>query len=184
LAQAVEQARQKGSDLRVWAFDEHRIGLKPILRRVWAKRGHRPVVSVQPRYEWRYLHGFVEPSSGGTFWWLTSWVDVEAFNLVLREFAAWCKPTPATPVLLVLDQAGWHCSGDVQVPLGITLIFLPPYSPELQPAERLWPLSNQAICNQRFDTIQDMEDAQCLRCRQLQQQPQLVRAYTRFHWWP
>ncbi len=170
--------------MQVWALDEHRIGLKPILRRMWAKRGQRPVVSVQPRYEWRYLHGFVEPSSGRTFWWLTSWVDVEAFNLVLREFASWSGAGVETPVLLVLDRAGWHCSEQVRVPPGITLIFLPPYSPELQPAQRLWPLSNEGVCNQRFHTIPDMEEAQCQRCCQLQQQTDLVRSYTLFKWWP
>ena len=70
------------------------------------------------------------------------------------------------------------------VPPGITLIFLPPYSPELQPTERLWPLSNEGVCNQRFNAIPDMEEAQCRRCRQLQQQTDLVRSYTLFKWWP
>ena len=139
---------------------------------------------VHPRYEWCYLHGFVEPTSGHTFWYLTSWVDVQAFNLVLHEFAAWCGAGTATPVLLVVDQAGWHTGHEVVVPPGITLIFLPPYSPELQPAERLWPLSNEAICNQLFASLQDLEEAQCARCNQLQDQPELVRAATQFHWWP
>jgi hypothetical protein len=170
--------------VQVWAFDEHRIGLKPILRRVWAKRGQRPLALVHPRYEWRYLHGFVEPHSGRTFWYLTSWIDAQAFNLVLQEFAAWCGATAATPVLLVLDQAGWHTTQEVLVPPGISLMFLPPYSPELQPAEHLWPLSNEAICNRLFDSIQDLEDAQCTRCCQLQEQRELVRSLTLFHWWP
>lgn len=72
----------------------------------------------------------------------------------------------------------------MQVPEGITLIFLPPYSPELQPAQRLWPLSNQGVCNRCFETLQEMEDAQSLRCRQLQKQTDLVRSYTLFKWWP
>jgi hypothetical protein len=184
LAQTVEQAREQAPGVRVWAMDEHRIGLQPILRRVWAKRGQRPLVSVQPRYEWRFLHGFVEPHSGESFWWLTSWVDIEAFNWVLQEFALWCRAGVEAPVLLVLDQAGWHGGADVRVPPGITLINLPPYSPELQPAEHLWPLSNEGVCNQRFHSIQQMEDAQCQRCRQLQKQPDLVRSHTLFKWWP
>ncbi len=51
-------------------MDEHRLGLKPVLRRVWARRGHRPQVVVRPRYERLYLYGFVHPRSGRT-WWLT-----------------------------------------------------------------------------------------------------------------
>ena len=168
----------------MWAFDEHRIGLKPVLRRVWAPVGQRPIAPVQPRYQWSYWHGFVEPQSGRTFWFLTSWIDTEAFALVLAEFAAWCGAGQDKAVLLVLDQAGWHTSLEVAVPEGIRLVFLPPRSPELQPAERLWPLSNQAICNRRFETLEDLEVEQSKRCCQLMQQPDLVRRYTAFHWWP
>ena len=52
--------------------------------------------------------------------------------------------------------AGWHESGEVAVPEGIHLVFLPPYSPELQPCERLWPLTNEAIANRRFATLDEL----------------------------
>lgn len=45
---------------------------------------------------------------------------------------------PARHVVLVLDQAGWHVAKDLRVPVNITLLFLPPYSPELNPIERVW----------------------------------------------
>ena len=125
--------------MEVWACDEHRIGLKPVLRKVWAAVGQRPIAVVQPRYEWSYLHGFVESHSGRSFWWLTNWIDTQAFALVLAEFAAWRGAGADKRVLLVLDQAGWHKSQEVPLPAGIHLVFLPPRSPELQPAERLWP---------------------------------------------
>lgn len=168
----------------MWAFDEHRIGLKPVLRRVWSKRGQPFVALVEPRYQWSYLHGFVEPESGATFWWLTNWVDVEAFSLVLHEFALWHQVSEEAPVLLVLDQAGWHRSDEVDVPPGITFVFLPPYSPELQPAEKLWPLSNEVLVNRRFDSLEHLEQEQSRRCQQLLQQPELIRNRTLFHWWP
>ena len=168
----------------MWAFDEHRIGLKPILRRVWAPVGERPVAVVQPRYEWSYLHGFVEPQSGRSFWWLTNWIDHQAFALVLQEFAAWSGAGRDKWIVLVLDQAGWHKSQQVVVPEGIHLVFLPARSPELQPAERLWPLSNEAICNRRFETLEELEVEQSRRCCQLMGQAELVRRHTLFHWWP
>ena len=52
--------------VEVWAQDEHRVGLKPIVRRVWAPKGVRPVVRVRPRYEWVWVYGFVEPATGRT----------------------------------------------------------------------------------------------------------------------
>lgn len=168
----------------MWANDEHRIGLKPLLRRVWAKRGRRPLAIVEHRYEWSYLHGFVRPEDGRTFWWLTSWVGVDAWNLVLREFAAFVGCGRHKKVLLVVDCAGWHTGGEVELPEGLHLIFLPPRSPELQPCERLWPLSNEAICNRHFDSLDQLEREQSKHCCILQDNPQLVQKHTRFHWWP
>ena len=54
--------------IEIWAMDEHRIGLKPILRRVWAPKGERPIALGHHRYEWLYVWGFVEPASGATVW--------------------------------------------------------------------------------------------------------------------
>jgi transposase len=70
------------------------------------------------------------------------------------------------------------------VPEHVHLLLLPPYSPELQPAEHLWPLTNTILLNRHFATIDELEDAQADRCIALQQRPELIRATTRFHWWP
>jgi len=64
------------------------------------------------------------------------------------------------------------------------LLVLPPYAPELQPAEHRWPLSNAALINQHVATLEDLADAQFARCTALQQRPDRVRSTTCFHWWP
>ena len=178
------QAHEQGLEVEVWAQDEHRIGLKPILRRCWAKRGQRPVALVRPQYKWGYLHAFVRPRSGQTFWWLTSWIDAVAFSQVLAHFAADREAGTKRWIILVLDGAGWHRSRQVEIPPGLTLVPLPPYSPELQPAERLWPLTNEPLVNRCIETYPDLEEIQCARCRQLEQQTALIRDRTYFHWWP
>src|SRR5689334_17924807 len=68
LPEEVEKLHQTHPDAQVelWCQDEHRIGLKPILRRVWAKKGSRVRAVVRPRYQWMYVYGFVEPASGKT----------------------------------------------------------------------------------------------------------------------
>ena len=91
---------------------------------------------------------------------------------------------PEKPILLVLDGAGWHRSDHLRIPPGIHLLFLPPYSPELQPSERLWPLTNEPLANRCFATLDDLEHVQAERCRWMQTQESLVRAHTCFHWWP
>lgn len=60
-------------------------------------------------------------------------------------------------VLLVLDGAGWHGAGEVEPPNCVALEFLPPYSLELQPAERLWPLTNEAVANTHFAGLEAVD---------------------------
>ncbi len=167
-----------------WATDEHRIGLKPLLRRIWAPIGQRPIATVQHRFAWRSLVGFVHPASGRTCFHLATTVSIPIFAVELAEFARQAGASPTKQIVLVLDRAGWHTSVKLRVPEHVHLLLLPPYSPELQPAEHLWPLTNAALVNQHFATIDDLEDAQFARCIALQQRPDLVRSTTCFHWWP
>lgn len=168
----------------MWATDQHRIGLKPILRRVWSPRGQRPGAVVQHRYQWCYLYAFVHPRSGQTVWLLLPTVSVAAFTIALAEFAQAIGAGHGKQVLLVLDRAGWQLSPQVEVPAGLHLHFLPPYSPELQPAERLWPLTNEALANRNFRDVDDLQEVQSQRCLVLQARPEVIHAYTQFHWWP
>jgi hypothetical protein len=168
----------------LWATDQHRVGLKPILRRVWVRKGTHPQVTVQHRFQWLYVYSFVQPSSGQSEWLLLPTVTAEVFTLALAHFAQAVGAGPSKRVLLVLDQAGWHTSPQLVVPAGIHLLFLPPYSPELQPCERLWPLSNEGVANQSFQTLDDLQEAQAQRCVVLQNQPEVIRSHTHFHWWP
>jgi transposase len=88
-------------------------------------------------------------------------------------------------ILLVADKAGWHTGGEVEVPDGIHLAFLPSGSPELQPAERLWPLTNEAVvANRLFEEIEEIEEALVERCVELLDQPRTIRELTNYHWWP
>jgi hypothetical protein len=170
--------------VELWATDQHRIGLKPILRRVWVRKGSRPPVTVQHRFHWLYVYSFVHPASGKTEWLLLPTVTTEVFTIALAQFAQAIGAGPTKRVLLVLDQAGWHTSKELLLPEGIHLLFLPPYSPELQPCERLWPLTNECVANVSFRTLDDLEIALANRCLVLQDQPEVIRSLTHFHWWP
>src|SRR3954471_10323955 len=74
LEQAVAEARAQHPDkpIEVWATDEHRIGLKPIIRRVWAPKGQRPIALGHHRYKWLYVTAFVQPTSGEVFWYVSN----------------------------------------------------------------------------------------------------------------
>ncbi|MBA3232321.1 MAG: IS630 family transposase [Acidobacteria bacterium] len=173
-----------GAEVEIWAEDEARSGLKPVMRRVWAPVGQRPTARVKRGYKWTYLYGFVRPTTGEVYWLILPTVNKELFSMVLHEFAREVGAGKDKRILLVLDQAGWHTSGEVEVPEGIHLEFLPTGSPELQPAERLWPLTNEAIANQLFEEISEIEDALVERCVQLLDQSETIRDLTNYHWWP
>ena len=172
------------AEVELWAEDEARLGLKPVLRRVWAPVGKRPVARVKRCYEWTYLYGFVRPESGEVFWLILPTVNVKLFSMALREFAEEVGAGEEKRILLVVDKAGWHVGGEVEVPEGINLEFLPSGSPELQPAERLWPLTNEALANRLFEEIEEMEEALAERCVELLDQTEAIRDLTNYHWWP
>ena len=82
----------------------------------------------------------------------------------------------------MLDNAGWHGPKGLAVPEGISLGFLPPYSPELRPAERLWPLVDEPIVNRHFASLAQLDATVAERCRSLD--AATIRPHTDFHWWP
>jgi hypothetical protein len=168
----------------VWAEDEHRLGLLPLVRRIWAPRGRRPTARVQRRYEWLYVFGFVRPRTGASWWCLLPTVGADAMAAALAEFARDEGIGPERRAVLVVDGAGWHTAHGLVLPEGIHLAYLPPYSPELQPAERLWPLVGEAVANRAFADLAALEETLADRCRALRAAPATVGAHTRFAWWP
>jgi transposase len=136
----LEEAHPEAA-VELWAEDEARLGLKPVIRRVWAPVGKRPIAQLKRGYEWTYVYGFVRPESGEVYWLVLPTANVELFSMALREFAKEVGAGEERRILLVVDKAGWHTGGEVEIPEGIHLEFLPSGSPELQPAERLWPLT-------------------------------------------
>src|SRR4051794_29842020 len=156
---AEEAAKHPGKAVEVFATDEHRVGLKPILRRVWAPRGERPRAPGHHRFEWLYVTAFVQPGSGEVFWYLADGVSKPFFEALLALFAREAGAGRDRIIVLVLDNAGWHTAPGLAVPGGVRLVHLPPYSPELQPAECLWPVLDEPLANKHFATIRDLDRA-------------------------
>ncbi len=159
------------------------MGLKPVMRRVWAPVGERPVARFKRGYKWTYLYGFVHPESGELYWLILPTVNTELFSMALNGFAKEVGAAENKRILLVVDQAGWHTGKEVEVPEGIHLAFLPPGSPELQPAERLWSLTNEGVANGLFEEIEEIEQALVERCLELLDQTGTIKGLTNYHWW-
>jgi DDE superfamily endonuclease len=98
--------------------------------------GQRPRGLCDRRFDWAYLYAAVQPGTGEDVCWVLPEVSTAAMNRFLTEFAH--ALSADQQAVLVLDQAGWHGAKALVVPDTITLVPLPPYSPELNPVERVW----------------------------------------------
>jgi transposase len=105
-------------------------------------------------------------------------------SAALQEFASEVGAGPDKRIALVIDGAGWHSAPDVVVPDGVHLIFQPPYSPEVQPSEQLWPLLHEPLANRDFVDMDEHAAVTAARCRELSASPDVVQGRTLFHWWP
>ena len=124
----------------------------------------------------------MQPTSGEAVWHLATGLSKPFFADLLAAFARQTGAGRRRHLILVLDNAGWHGPEDLAMPDGISLVFLPPYSPELQPAEHLWPLVDEAVANQHFITLDALDATVAERCRQLD--ASLIKPHTDFHGWP
>lgn len=168
----------------MWCQDEARLGLIPVLRRVWAPVGERPVAVVERKYEWVYVYGFLHPASGRVIWLLLPRMNAAVMSIALQRFADEAGASPDKQLVLFLDGAPSHTAPKLDVPDHVHLLFQPAYSPELQPSERLWPMIRESIANRSFDTIEELEEVISERCRQLDKVPEVINAATLYHWWP
>jgi hypothetical protein len=138
-----------GKRIRWFVMDEARVGQQGTLTRVWARTGSRPTAVRQSEYEWVYLWAAVEPATGASVAMITPTVNTGLMN----QFLAGLGGTLAADerAILVLDNAGWHVARALRVPANVTLLFLPPYAPELNPVERLWAwLRSHQLSNRVF----------------------------------
>jgi transposase len=130
-----------------------------------------------------YLYAYVQPTTGEVEWHILPTVSTQAFQRSLEEFAKYVGAGPKKRILLMVDGAGFHRGKDLVIPEGIHLVFQPPYSPELQPAERLWPLVHESMANRPFMSLDELEEVLIKRCVELLSQTERVRSHTLFRWW-
>jgi hypothetical protein len=150
--------------------DEARIGQKNLITRRWARRGTRPRAPHDQRTKWAYIFGAICPQLGKGAALVMPFADTEAMQAHLAEISA--AVDPGAHAVLILDQAGWHISGRLAVPDNITLLTLPPRSPELNPVENVWQFMRQNwLSNRVFDSYDDIVAHCCEAWNKLADQP-------------
>lgn len=168
--------------MRLWVQDEGRFGLKPVIRRVWALRGQRPIISQRRQYQWLYTYIFVEPKTGQSEFLLLPSVNITLMQIALREFNQAVDPLGQQLIILLLDRAGWHMSKKLKVPDNIFLLPLPAYTPELSPAEPMVARLKIPLANKTLEKLQEVEDLITQECMRLKSGLQEVKSLTLFPW--
>jgi DDE superfamily endonuclease len=170
--------------VELWFMDEARIGQKGRLTHVWHQKGVRPRGVRQQGFSSAQLFGAVCPERGEGVALVLPEVSTAAMDVFLAELS---RAVPAgTHAALVLDGAGWHVSDDLTVPANLTLVPLPPYSPELNPVERVWEhlrdrwLSHRVLAGGYAAVV----DAACAAWNALLAEPGRLRSLTNFPWLP
>ncbi len=162
-------------------MDEARVGQKGRLRHRWWLRGRRPPGRRDKRFERAYRFAAVEPATGADAALVLPAATTAAMNLFLAEFGRGLPPD--AHAVRVLDRAGWHGAKALAVPPDVTLVPLPPYSPELNPAEHLWEaLREQCFANHVFRDLRAVERALTAGLQALEADPHRTQSMTGFKW--
>ena len=139
----------------MFSQDESRVGLLTIRRRRLTARGVQPVGRVQHVFQWLYVYGAVEPTTGDRFFLELPYLNADNFQIFINLFA---QTFPESLNLLLLDNSGAHTAQRLTLPENVRLVFLPPYCPELNPIERVWRDLKDALAWLQFPTLDAQQD--------------------------
>lgn len=115
--------------------DEARFGLMTTQRRRITARGVKPICTCQHAYANSWCYSTVAPASGDAFFLVLPKLNTTNMQVFVDAFA---QANPHTFNVVLLDNSAVHTTPKLRLPANVALVFLPPYSPELNPVERLW----------------------------------------------
>ena len=166
--------------MRLMFQDEGRFGLLGKPRRCWAPTGVRPVVGARLTRKFSYAFAAVSPHDGVMDSLILPWVNAHTMSLFLSTVA---ERHPEEFILMVMDQAGWHIAHELEVPQNMRLVLLPPWSPEINPAEHIWDtLRDDCVANTVFATLDAADKALSAGLRSLESDHARMQSLTGFKW--
>jgi transposase len=177
-----EAVRAAKTPIEVWHQDEARVGQQGTLTYVWAGKGSRPAALRDQRRQSAYLFGAVCADRGIGAALVLPYANADAMSLHLAEISR--HVAMGAHGVVVLDGAGWHQTGGrLRVPGNISLLRLPPYSPELNPQENVWQyLRQNQLSNRVFANYDAVIEACCIAWNALMAIPDRIRSIATRAW--
>lgn len=143
------------ASINLYFQDESRFGLMTHTGRCLTSKGVKPIVKYQHAFKNTYLYGSFSPINGDAFIYEIEGTTSEIFYKYLVEFSKY-KPTEFK--VIIIDNAGFHSMKNYQIPDNIALIRIPPYTPELNPAEKVWAYIKQYYKNKVFENLNNLKE--------------------------
>ncbi len=160
--------------------DEARFGRISETRCCWCPKPIRPVCPSLVSQEYTYAYGAVDIAEGRFESLVLPRCDTNCMQIFLDEISS---RHPEEKIAMVMDGAGWHKSKSLRVPDNIRLIFLPPYSPELNPVEHLWDeLREKGFHNRVFSSLDILEEHLVDELARLENTPSVTHSIVAWPW--
>lgn len=141
--------------MRLFSQDESRFGLITVQRRRITRKGVKPLGVFQQKFESFYLYGAVEIATGESFFQEANKCNSETLGDYLKGLS---QAFPDSLNLVLVDNGRHHTAKALKIPENVRLVFLPPYSPELNPIERFWQAMKEKVAWLAFDTLEPLRE--------------------------
>ena len=167
--------------VEVWFQDEARVGQRGTLTRIWAPKESRPGAVRQQQFEAAYMYGAVCPAEGKAVGIVMPKANSEGMQVHIDMIAA--AVTSGKHPVLVVDRAAWHVTAKLRMPKNLSILPLPPYSPELNPVEQIWQqLRRSDWANRCFKNYDDILDVCCQAWNNFCLHPDAIRSLCSRNW--
>lgn len=165
----------------VWFEDEARVGQQGTMTRVWAKKGTRPRVIRQQQFTYAYIFGAVCPCQDKAVGSVMPQVNTKAMQAHLDLIAQ--QVPVGRHAVVVMDRAGWHTTSKLKNYAHLSIVLLPPASPELNPTEQVWQqLRDRYLANRCYADYEDIVDSSCDAWNQFVDEPGSIKKLCTRSW--
>lgn len=164
LLQVKDEQHQKYERFNIYCQDESRVGLLTVSHKALTIKGVKPLCRYQHKFDNVYLFGAFSPINGNHLLLELPHCNTDNFQLFLNELS---NLDSGEFKIVVLDNGAFHKARRLVIPANIALIFLPPYSPELNPAEKVWWVLKRQLKNKFFKTMEALQDSITTASKQL-----------------
>lgn len=147
--------KDRFGSVNLYCQDESRFGLITKQKRVLTLRGVKPVGKYKHSYKYIWLWGSFSPITGEAHYMISDGVSKNAFIAYLKDLSLY---NPRELKILIIDNAAFHSTKNVELPENIILVPIPPYCPELNPAEKMWQWFKSKIAMEIHESLDNLED--------------------------